>query len=310
MKKVVRIVWISALSGLAFLTACWSHKGLTRKERKQLTEERVVVERELKKKQAFVEKLQGEPYEVFYYNKEVYALQNRLDSIDFRLGDSIDLDRNIRRRQILQRIDSLEFLVDREESACVYGPPPGMYEDYDKEQAEMERELKMLRRQLKEAKQELDDFDRIQTQGQEVYEELYGSPDVYYNKPQYLEKNQILEVEQRKSDSIQRKKEVRRQQDSIRQARRDREGACVYGPPPRDEINDRIQKKQELKRTIHELNVEINSISLQLQKRDSTVITGSPEEIEAYRQETDSLRAEGQRKTEELFRLDRQLRSL
>ena len=40
MKKVVRTVWIGALSGLAFLAACCSQNGLTRKERKQLIKER------------------------------------------------------------------------------------------------------------------------------------------------------------------------------------------------------------------------------------------------------------------------------
>ena len=187
MKRTIRIVWISALSGLAFLTACWSHKGLTRKERKQLTEERVVVERQLKDVSSIIEECQmdnveevrGYAYDAFLYKKKFYALQNRLDSIDFRLGDSIDLDRNIRRRQILQRIDSLGYLVSSNESACVYGPPPGMYEEYDKEQEEMEREFALVRKQLKEAKKELEDFDRIQTQGREVYEKLYGSPDLY-----------------------------------------------------------------------------------------------------------------------------------
>ena len=40
MKKVVRTVWIGTLSGLAFLAACCSQNGLTRKERKQLVRER------------------------------------------------------------------------------------------------------------------------------------------------------------------------------------------------------------------------------------------------------------------------------
>lgn len=189
MKKIVRIVWISALSGLAFLTACWTHNGLTKKERKQLTEERVALERELKDRYSFIEKYQlddieevrGDAYASYEYKKDVYALQNRLDSINFRLGDSIDLDRNIRRRQILQRIDSLGCLVSINESACVYGPPPGMYEEYDKEQEAMEREISLIRRQLKEAKQELEDFDRFQTQGRDVYEKLYGGPDLYKN---------------------------------------------------------------------------------------------------------------------------------
>ena len=49
MKKVVRIVWISALTGLAFLSACITQNGLTRKERKQLRKEREQVEMQLAK---------------------------------------------------------------------------------------------------------------------------------------------------------------------------------------------------------------------------------------------------------------------
>ena len=262
MKKTIRIVWISALSGLAFLTACWSHKGLTRKERKQLTEERVVVERELKEKQAYVEGNEWDPYDVFFFNKQVYALQNRLDSIDFRLGDSIDLDRNIRRRQILQRIDSLSYLVKREESACVYGPPPGMYEDYDKEQAAMESDLKILRRQLKEAKQELKDFDHFQTQGREVHEKLYGGPDVYYNRPQTYEEKRLLEENQRKLDSIQRKKEAQRKRDSIRQARRNNDRSCVYGPPPSPSPSTCGVSNADVKSTTTKLNDLVNDWSM------------------------------------------------
>ena len=284
MKKVIRIVWISALSGLAFLTACWTHNGLTKKERKQLTEERVALERELKDRYSFIEKYQlddieevrGDAYASYEYKKDVYALQNRLDSINFRLGDSIDLDRNIRRRQILQRIDSLGYLVNDNDSACVYGPPPGMYEEYDKKQAALDSISAEWRRQLKEAKQELEDFDHFQTQGREVHEKLYGGPDVYYNKPRISKEKQLLEEEQRKSDSIQRKKEAQRKQDSIRKARRDREGACVYGPPPTIDRNNDAQRRQELKRKIIELNDEINSIALQVQQRDSTIINGSP----------------------------------
>ena len=40
MKKVVRTVWISLLTGLAFLVACTTPKGLTRAEKKQLKAER------------------------------------------------------------------------------------------------------------------------------------------------------------------------------------------------------------------------------------------------------------------------------
>ena len=49
MKKVVRSVWICALSGLAFLRACCTQNGLTRKERRLLRKEREQVEMQLAK---------------------------------------------------------------------------------------------------------------------------------------------------------------------------------------------------------------------------------------------------------------------
>ena len=43
MKKVVRTVWVSLLSGLAFLVACASPNGLSRAEKKQLKAERAAI---------------------------------------------------------------------------------------------------------------------------------------------------------------------------------------------------------------------------------------------------------------------------
>ena len=306
MKKVVRIVWISALTGLAFLSACLTQNGLSRRERKQLMKEREQVEMQL----AQCQKVTNLPMDMAFYSEYMdyfdkkYALENKLDSINYRLGDSIDLDRNVRRRQIMKRIDSLDFLIKTYIPPCVYGPPPGMYPDYDEEQANMESDISVWNRQLEEAKTELDELDRVKTQGPEIYEALYGVPVINYDDPQLDKEGQLQEAEQRKLDSIQRKKEAQRKQDSIRQARQGSSPGCVYGPPPTRNRNNDAQSRQELKRKIVELNDEINSIALQVQQRDSTIITGSPEEIEAYRQETDSLRAEANKKLEELYRLE------
>ena len=182
MKKVVRSVWICALSGLAFLGACCTQNGLTRKERKQLRKEREQVEMQLAKVKSdkFENPEEEDPnYYQYYWEDfmehfdEKYSLENRLDSINYRLGEDIDLDRNVRRRQILKRIDSLEFLIKAYIPPCVYGPPPGMYPDYDEEQANMESDISIWERQLKEAKKELDEFDISRLPDAEV---LYGSP--------------------------------------------------------------------------------------------------------------------------------------
>lgn len=65
MKKIVRIVWISALSGLAFLAACCTQNGLTRKERKQLLKEREQVEMELANYEYPSEEIYANHFDVF-----------------------------------------------------------------------------------------------------------------------------------------------------------------------------------------------------------------------------------------------------
>ena len=172
MKKVVRTVWISTLSGLAFLTACCSQNGLTRKERKQLTKEREEVMMELDRTRSY--DIEG-PLDDFLIHKDnIYALENKLDSINFRLGDTLDLDRNFRRRQILRRIDSLNYLIENYTPPCIYGSPEMMGSG----QIKVYRELEEYEMELRKAQEELDILDRTQTKGPEIYEALYGAPDL------------------------------------------------------------------------------------------------------------------------------------
>ena len=183
MKKVVRIVWISALTGLAFLSACITQNGLTRKERKQLRKEREQVEMQLAKvkSEEWENPVEEDPNYYRYYWPEFmnhfdekYSLENRLDSINYRLGEDIDLDRNVRRRQILKRIDSLDFLIKAYIPPCVYGPPPGFESGY----VAPEPSDVIWERQLKEAKKELNEFDRYRLPRLPDAEVLYGSPSV------------------------------------------------------------------------------------------------------------------------------------
>lgn len=188
MKKVVRSVWICALSGLAFLTACTVQNGLTRKERKQLMKERKQLEMQLSKVKS--DEMENPPeddpnfYRCFWeeytaHYQEKYALENKLDSINYRLGEDIDLDRNFRRRQILQRIDSLNLLVKSYIPACIYGSPEMMEECAGRIE---ESDIEIWERQLEEANKELLEFDisglpvrRAEGRAADV---LYGSPDL------------------------------------------------------------------------------------------------------------------------------------
>ena len=171
MKKVVRTVWISTLSGLAFLTACCTQNGLTRKERKQLTKEREEVMMELDRSRSY--DVEG-PLDDFLIHKDnIYALENKLDSINFRLGDTLDLDRNFRRRQILRRIDSLNYLIENYSPPCIYGSPEMMEEGAGRY---VYNSLYEYEEALETAKKELEDLDRINTGEPEIHELLYGGP--------------------------------------------------------------------------------------------------------------------------------------
>lgn len=283
MKKIVRIVWISALTGLAFLSACLTQNGLTRRERKQLLKEREQVETQLAQCQKVGADLPvHQDYFVEYmdYFEEKYALENKLDAINYRLGDSIDLDRNMRRRQILKRIDSLNFLVETYDPPLVYGPP----EMWDKDSGYVgeESDPTIWKRELKEAQTELDVFDRTKAQGQ-------------------AQEAQLQEAEQRKLDSIQRRKELQFKRDSIRQARRGNSGGCVYGPPPMSQTA--LKRMEEFNKRCAQLQQELESLESTIKSRDSIGAFGSPKEMEEYRKETDSLKQEWANKKQELSRL-------
>ena len=156
MKKIVRTVWISVLSGLAFLAACCAQNGLSKSERKRLVEEREQVERELSHRKSV--EYNGYDVDEFMTMKgEICSLENKLDSINFRLGDTIDLDRNSRRRLIQMRIDSLNFLMEHYTPPCIYGSPEMMAERRYQPDPQLERYEKAL----KEAEDELDALNQL-----------------------------------------------------------------------------------------------------------------------------------------------------
>ena len=150
MKKVVRTVWIGALSGLAFLAACCSStKGLTRAERKQLIRERDSIQDMLTRREGAA--VYGSPEIIARYGAETYRLQNQLDSINAKLGEDVDLEKSAQRYALQQRIADLQAALQHREGACVYGTPEIM-EEYGRETQRMRDELQGLKTQLKELK--------------------------------------------------------------------------------------------------------------------------------------------------------------
>ena len=155
MKKIVRVVCIGVLSGLAFLAACCTQNGLTRRERKQLTKEREEVLWKLTRCQG-MERKYGPVDEFMSLKSTMLSLENRLDTINFRLGDSIDLDRSLRRRQLQYRIDSLNFLINNYTPACIYGGPDQMGSGRIKTYPELDE----YNEELRKVQAELDALDR------------------------------------------------------------------------------------------------------------------------------------------------------
>ena len=151
MKKVVRTVWIGALSGLAFLAACCTTKGgLTKAEKKQLIKERDSIQQILSRREGAA--IYGTPEIMAQYKLESYRLQCQLDSINSRLGEDVDLEKSAQRYQLQQRITELRTILQQRESSCIYGSPEVM-EEYGRETQRMRGELEELQKQLKDLNQ-------------------------------------------------------------------------------------------------------------------------------------------------------------
>jgi hypothetical protein len=132
MKKVVRTVWISLLSGLAFLVACTCQNKLTRAEKKQLKQERAVIMEQIEaaKQDAIVF---SEAEKVMAAKQNELAYRSRLGEINTLLGDKqaiLDNDNEI--GKINHEIDSLKQVIQASIPPCVYGPPTSdpTYQEY------------------------------------------------------------------------------------------------------------------------------------------------------------------------------------
>lgn len=155
MKKIVRMVWIGALSGLAFLIACCSSsRGLTKEEKQRLTNERDSIKNVLKTH--WMATPEDNPVAKAEYDAETERLQYQIDSINYCLGKNVDLDKSRERLEqskqrstIQYRISQLKEALHFRETACIYGSPEVMKE-YGKETQRMRQELKDLEIQLEE----------------------------------------------------------------------------------------------------------------------------------------------------------------
>jgi len=155
------------LSGLAFLAACCSQNGLTRKERKQLIKERDSIQEILTRREGAA--VYGSPEIIARYGAETYRLRSQLDSINYKLGENVDLEKSARRVALQERIVELQAALQRREGAAVYGSPE-IIQEYGKETQRMRDEIQAIRKELKELNTPQDQINQGKT------ETLYGSP--------------------------------------------------------------------------------------------------------------------------------------
>ena len=135
MKKVVRTVWISLLSGLAFLAACTSSKDSSKDNK--------------------FETLYGSPeVNVPVANQEsIDEMNARLDRIEQRINEMKGPDRQSRREQLQQQLDSISNILRRREGACIYGSPEVM-ERYRNETNRLKTEAAEIQKQLEDLDKE------------------------------------------------------------------------------------------------------------------------------------------------------------
>ena len=176
MKKVIRTVWISLLSGLAFLVACTSSKGLTRAEKKQLLEERDALISQIDQQRKESQSVENTGLVMNYRDSE-YQLRKRLSVINSQLGDraaqmdngeqmsllltemdslqavinanDIENMKNKRRKELQSQLDQLMQAIERRESSCVYGSPE-IIQQYGEETRRMRQQAEELRDQINE----------------------------------------------------------------------------------------------------------------------------------------------------------------
>ena len=129
MKKVVRTVWISLLSGLAFLVACTSGHRLTRSQKKSLKEERTSLINSIEKIHQNPANI-SDPKALLAAKNDEINLLYQIDEIDGLLKDKNAQQEDARRLGItISQIDSLQQVIQNKPEddniilPCVYGPP-------------------------------------------------------------------------------------------------------------------------------------------------------------------------------------------
>lgn len=185
MKKVVRTIWISLLSGLAFLVACTTPKGLSRAEKKQLKAERAELVTLIEEKS---NTYSDDPTILLGIKQEELQLRERLQYIDYQLRASEEVftqDAN-QIANVNYEIDSLNKVIkdmETEIPPCVYGPPADdpFVNEKDQRRQELTDRLEAIRTTIRRREGAC----------------VYGSPEVIkkYGEETRRLKNEAKEIE-------------------------------------------------------------------------------------------------------------------
>lgn len=144
MKKVVRTVWISVLTGLALLVvSCTSQNRIPRKVKKELMAERDSIEVSISESKEREAVYWGSPYmqdlnnydnlsmkrencnTLIEIKKEQVAMYQRLNEINSILGKNEEaLENEAFSNKARNDIQRIEDILDHLVPPCVYGPPP------------------------------------------------------------------------------------------------------------------------------------------------------------------------------------------
>lgn len=177
------------MSGLAFLAACCTTKGLSKAEKKQLERDRDSIQQILARREGAA--VYGSPEIIARYGAETYRLRSQLDSIKYKLGEDVDLEKSARRVALQERIAELQAALQRREGAAVYGSPE-IIQEYGKETQRMRDEIQALRKEIRDL--DKDEDEALRKELREIRKEeiealpvgkpegraadvLYGSPD-------------------------------------------------------------------------------------------------------------------------------------
>ena len=154
------------MSGLAFLAACCTTKGgISRTERKQLVKERDSIQEILSRREGAA--VYGSPEMIQKYGLETLRLRSQLDSINYKLGEEVDLEKSAQQyekqkkkveetmekqkriSELSMRLEQLRNTIRERESSCIYGSPEVMAE-YAKETQRMKEQAFELEVQIRE----------------------------------------------------------------------------------------------------------------------------------------------------------------